>query len=165
MVAFHGNETPAVAAAYDFSGVRTVVDVGGATGNLLAAILERHPHLQGILFDLPHVVRDAAPLLERKRVAHRVQIKPGSFFEAILENCRNAITPQGRLLVVEMVLPSGDAPHPGKLLDVAMLVQAGGRERTAAEYGDLLQRARFNVTRVIRTESPASVVEALPQQA
>jgi O-methyltransferase domain len=83
MVAFHGNETPAVAAAYDFSGIGTVVDVGGATGNLLAAILERHPHVQGILFDLPHVVRDAGPLLERKRVAQRIQIRAGNFFQAI----------------------------------------------------------------------------------
>ncbi len=189
MVAFHGNETPAVAAAYDFSDVRTVVDVGGATGNLLAAILERHPHVQGILFDLAHVVREAGPLLERKRVAHRIQMRAGSFFEAIpeggdayilshvihdwdeetclriLENCRNAMGSEGRLLVVEMVLPPGDEPHPGKLLDVAMLVQAGGRERTAAEYSDLLKRARFNVTRVIRTESPVSIVEALPQTA
>jgi hypothetical protein len=83
MVGFHGDETPAVAAAYDFSGFRTVVDVGGATGNLLAAILSRHKGPRGVLFDLPHVVRDAPALLKARGVADRVAIESGSFFETV----------------------------------------------------------------------------------
>ena len=83
MVGFHGAEPPAVAAAYDFSGVKTVVDVGGATGNMLAAILSRHAGPRGVLFDRPHVVRDAPALLKAHGVEERVTIEPGNFFESV----------------------------------------------------------------------------------
>src|SRR4029434_10248340 len=83
MVGFHGDEPPAVAAAYDFRGLKTIVDVGGATGNLLAAILARHPGMRGILYDLPHVVRDATPLLQARGVVDRVTIESGSFFDSV----------------------------------------------------------------------------------
>jgi O-methyltransferase domain/Dimerisation domain len=186
MVGVHGEETPAVAAAYDFSGFRTVVDVGGATGNLLAAILSRHPGPRGVLFDLPHVVRDAPALLQARGVADRVSIEPGSFFETvpkggdayilshvihdwseaqcltILGHVRKAMQPSGRLLIVEMVLPAGDAPHPGKLLDIMMLLGPGGQERTEAEYAELLGKAGFRLTRVVPTASPVGIVEAVP---
>src|SRR5205823_2250978 len=79
---------------------------------------------------------------------------------AILRNCRRAMTPRSRLLIVEMVLPAGNVPHPGKLLDIAMLVMPGGQERTEDEYGALLGKAGFRVTRVIPTQSAVSVVEA-----
>jgi O-methyltransferase/methyltransferase family protein len=151
MVGFHGAEPPAVAEAYDFSGFGTVVDVGGATGNMLAAILGRHPEPRGVLFDLPHVVRDAPELFRARGVADRVRIEGGSFFESvpaggdayilshvihdwdegqcltILGNCRAAMTPDARLLIVEMVLPGGDVPHPGKMLDLTMLVMPADR--------------------------------------
>jgi O-methyltransferase domain/Dimerisation domain len=186
MVGFHGDEPPAVAAAYDFSGFRTVVDVGGATGNMLAGVLSRHPGPRGVLFDLPHVVREAPALLRARGVADRVVIESGSFFEAvpkggdayilshvihdwseaqcltILGNCHEAIAPGGRLLVVEMVLPSGDAPHPGKILDMMMLVGPGGQERTEPEYEELLAQAKFRLQRVVPTPSPVSIVEAVP---
>ena len=83
MVGFHGDEPPAVAAAYDFSRFGTVVDVGGATGNMLAAILARHRGPRGVLFDLPHVVRDAPALLRARGLADRVSIESGSFFETV----------------------------------------------------------------------------------
>jgi len=186
MVGIHGPETPAVAAAYDFSGVKTLVDVGGATGNMLAAVLSRHPGPRGILFDLPHVVRDAPALLKAHGVVDRVRIESGSFFDSvpaggdayilshvihdwsesqcltILGNCRRAMTPASRLLIVEMVLPPGDSPHPGKLLDITMLVMPGGEERTESEYGTLLSKAGFRLRRVVPTESAVSVVEAVP---
>jgi len=186
MVGIHGPETPAVAAAYDFSRFRTVVDVGGATGNMLAAILSRHPNVRGVLYDLPHVVRDAPELLKAHGVADRVTIEAGSFFDRvpsggdayilshvihdwsekqcldILGHCRRAMGPQARLLIVEMVLPPGDAFHPGKLLDITMLVMPGGQERTPAEYGDLLGKAGFRLDRVVSTASPVSVVDAVP---
>ena len=83
MVGFHGAEPPAVAEAYDFSGFKTVVDVGGATGNMLAAILSRHAGPRGVLFDRPQVVRDAPALLKARGVDERVTIEPGNFFETV----------------------------------------------------------------------------------
>jgi hypothetical protein len=186
MVGFHGAEPPAVATAYDFSGVKTVVDVGGATGNMLAAILSRHAALRGVLFDRPHVVRDAPALLKARGVEERVTIEPGDFFQTvpaggdayllshiihdwnedqcltILGHCRNVIKQDGRLLLVETVLPTGDTPHQGKLQDMVMLVVPGGQERTEAEYASLLGKAGFRLSRVVPTESVVSVVEGLP---
>jgi hypothetical protein len=79
----------------------------------------------------------------------------------ILSHCRKAMKPDGRLLIVEMVLPPGDAPHPGKILDMVMLVLIGGQERTEAEYARLLHKAGFSLSRVMATQSPVSVVEAV----
>lgn len=186
MVGFHGAEPPAVARAYDFSGIKTLVDVGGATGNMLSAILAEHAYLRGILFDLPHVVSDAPDFLKARGMEDRVTIEAGSFFErlpaggdayllshilhdwpeelclAILGNCREVMPPQGRLLIVESVLPPGDTPHPGKVLDIVMLVLPGGQERTEEEYAALLEKAGFRLNRVVPTESAVSVVEAVP---
>ena len=186
MVGFHGAEPPAVAAAYDFSGLKVVVDVGGATGNMLAAILSHHAAPRGVLFDRPHVVGDAPALLKARGVEGRVTIEPGDFFErvpdggdayllshiihdwneeqclAILGHCRKVIKPDGRLLIVETVLPAGDTPHQGKVQDMVMLVFPGGQERTEAEYAALVGKAGFRLSRVVPTESVVSVVEALP---
>jgi hypothetical protein len=185
MVGFHSAEPPAVAKAYDFSGVKTLVDVGGATGNLLAAILSHHAAPRGVLYDRPHVVRDAPALLKARGVADRVTIEPGDFFErvppggdayllshiihdwneeqclTILGHCRDVIRPDGRLLIVETVLPMGDTPHQGKVQDMVMLVVPGGQERTEAEYDSLLGKAGFRLSRVVPTESVVSVVEAV----
>ena len=185
MVGVHGQEPAAVAAAYDFGGVQTLVDVGGASGNLLTTILATHTGPRGILFDLPHVVRDAPALIQQRGLTNRITIEPGSFFErvpaggdaymlshiihdwsqaqclTILGHCRSQLKKDGRILIVEMVLPEGDTPHPGKMLDIMMLVGPGGQERTAAEYGDLLGKAGLKVTRVVPTASPVSVVEAV----
>ena len=187
MVGFHGAEPPAVAAAYDFSAFQTITDVGGSTGNLLTTILSRHPGPRGILFDLPHVVREAPAFLQQRHLTDRIRIEAGSFFEGvpagadayvlshvihdwnheqcltILGHCRRAIPPNGRLLLVEMVLPEGDTPHPGKLLDMVMLTIPGGEERTASQYGTLLDQAGFRMTRVVPTASLVSVVEAVPR--
>ena len=171
--------------AYDFSAFSTVVDVGGATGNLLSAILSRHPGPRGILFDRPHVVSDAPALLAALGVTDRATIEAGSFFETIpaggdvyilshiihdwseeqcltiLGHVRRAMRPDGRLLLVEMVLPAGDTQHLGKLLDIVMLVLPGGQERTEEEYRTLLGKAGFRLIRVVPTDSAASVVEAV----
>ena len=185
MVGFHGAEPPAVAAAYDFSMFKTVVDVGGASGNMLAAILARHPEPRGLLFDRPHVVVDAEQLLKDNGVSDRVTVEAGDFFRSvpsggdayilshilhdwnddqcltILGHCRKAMKPDGRLLIVEMVLPPGDVPHPGKILDMVMLVLIGGQERTETEYASLLDKAGFRLSRLVATQSPVSVVEAV----
>jgi hypothetical protein len=184
MVGVHGADAPAVATAYDFSGLATVVDVGGGTGNLLTTILANYPASRGILFDLPNVVRDAPALIQSRGMADRVTIEAGSFFDkvpsdgdayllshiiqdwtedhclTILGQCRRAMNPGGRVLIIETVLPDDDTSHPGKIVDVLMLVATGGRERTELEYGALLDRAGLRLTRVVPTESAVSVVEA-----
>ena len=146
MVAIHGAEPPAIAAAYNFTDFGAVVDVGGATGNMLAAILARYPGPRGILFDRPHVVSDAPEIAQSAwRGGDSVTIEPGDFFETVpcwwrclhsvahhprLERRTMPCHPgqlsqryeaEARLLIVEMVLPDGDTPHRGKLLDMAML--------------------------------------------
>jgi hypothetical protein len=184
MIGVHGAEPPAVAAAYDFSASTTIVDVGGATGNLLTTILGSYPGTRGILFDLAHVVREAPALIQSRGLAERVTIETGSFFEgvpsggdayllshiihdwseeqclAILGNCRRAMNPGGRVLIIETVLPDADTPHPGKIFDILMLVAPGGQERTEQEYSTLLGKAGLRLTRVVSTESAVSVVEA-----
>jgi hypothetical protein len=186
MVGVHGKEPPAVAAAYDFSDFDTIVDVGGATGNLLTTVLARHARPRGVLFDLPHVVRDAAALIRARGLTDRVVIEAGNFFErvpaggdayvlshiihdwnedqclTILDTCRNAMKPGSKLLIIEFVLPAGDTPHFGKLSDMVMLAIPGGEERTAQEYAALLEKAGLRLTQVVTTESPVSVVEAVP---
>ncbi|HEX5544814.1 MAG TPA: methyltransferase, partial [Nitrospira sp.] len=185
MVSFHGAEPAAVAAAYDFSDMRTIVDVGGATGNLLATILHQYPKSHGILYDLPHVLRDAPALLKCRGMADRVAIESGSFFDrvptgcdayllshiihdwteaqclTILVNCRRALAPAGRVLIIEMILPENNTPHPGKMLDMMMLVGPGGQERTIPEYRRLLDKAGLRLTKVVPTDSAVSIVEAM----
>ena len=184
MVAFHGPETDAVASSYDFSTFDTIVDVGGATGNMLAAILTRYPQPRGVLYDLPHVVSEAPAFLQAKGVMDRVAIEPGDLFKAvpsggdayilshiihdwredlcltILGNCRKAMKLDSKLLIVEAVIPDGDVPHPGKMMDIVMLMQTGGQERSQTEYRALLDKAGLQLTRIVPTPSLASVVEA-----
>ena len=186
MIALASAEQPAVAQAYDFSGVRRLVDVGGGTGTLLATILAPHPLVQGVLFDRPDVVDEARATLAERGVAERCEVVGGDFFVsslpngdaylmshvlhdwdddrcvAILRNCRRSIDPDGRLLIVEMVLTTGDEPDPGKMFDMFMLVVAGGMERTEGQYADLLRDGGFRLTRVVPTASPVSVIEAVP---
>lgn len=182
MTGFSGPEADAVTAAYDFSGFGTLVDVGGGHGHLLGTILQKTPGLRGVLFDAPHVVAGAK--LEEMGVADRCRAEGGDFFESvpagggayvlkhiihdwndvdsgrILRNVRKVSNPGTKLLLVELVVPPGDAPHPGKLLDLEMLVIASGKERTEAEYAALVAASGFKLTRVVPTRGAASVVEA-----
>ncbi len=165
----------AIVAAYDFSALRTIVDVGGGHGGLIAAILAAYPSLRGILVDLPHVVAGAAPVLAAAGVADRCRVVAGDFFQAvpaggdayllagvlhdwddaaaavILRNCRAALAGDGRVLVAEQVAPPDNAPFPAALLDIAMLVHTGGRERTAAEFEALFSTAGLRLANIIRT--------------
>jgi hypothetical protein len=175
-----------VIAGYDFSRYATIVDVAGGHGRLLAAILTATPLARGILFDQPHVVAGAPALLKQHDVADRVQLAEGSFFDAvvdggdayvlkhiihdwpdeeavqILRNVRIAAGAGKHVLLVEFVLPERtDRDFMGHWLDLEMLVGAGARERTAAQYDRLLSRAGFRMTRVVETTSPISVVEAI----
>jgi hypothetical protein len=174
----------AVTSAYDFSGHRTIVDVAGGHGRLLAGILAVTPTAKGVLFDLPHVVEGAGPLLRTHHVADRVRIAAGSFFDAvpddgdvyvlkniihdwsddkaidILKTVRVATHEGATMLLVESVLPQHHRDFSAKWLDLEMLVANAGRERTAAEYQNLLQNTGFEMTRVIPTVTLFSVIEA-----
>jgi hypothetical protein len=185
MIGIHGSEPAAVAQAYDFSSIGTLVDVGGGTGNLLGTILKAHPHLRGVLFDLPHVAAEAEQRIAAAGLAARCQVVSGDFFQAvpeggdayllshiihdwdedeclrILANCRRVMAPPDRLLIVEMVIRAGNEPDLGKLLDLVMLVVPGGQERSEVEYRSLLDKSGFNLSQVVATPSPVSVIEAV----
>jgi hypothetical protein len=174
----------AVTAAYDFARYRTVVDVAGGHGRLLAGILAATPTATGVLFDLPHVVAGAESLLSKHRVAERVRIVEGSFFDAvpegadlyvlkniihdwpddkaqqILKTLRAATRTGTTVLLVECVIPADDRDFVAKWTDLEMLVSNAGRERTGDEYQNLLQQAGFHMTRIVPTASPFSIVEA-----
>jgi hypothetical protein len=179
-------ENPAIAAAYKFSAMRSLVDVGGGNGSLLRAILGANPKLRGVHFDQPLVsARARADVsLTAQSVADRCGFEAGSFFEAvpkggdaymikrvlhdwsdeeavkILSNCRGAMNAKARVLVIESVIQPGNTPDRGKLLDVQMFV-IGGRERTKTEFAALFKEAGLRLTRVIRTNCPLSIAEGV----
>jgi hypothetical protein len=184
MTSFTAQVNAAIVQAYDFSGFQTLVDVGGGQGTLLAAILQAQPHLQGVLLDLPAVVEAARPALAAAGVAERCEIVAGDFFgelprggdayllknivhgwndaraAAILQRCGAAMAADSRLLLVESVIPPGNAPSLGKLMDLEMLVMTeGGRERTEEEFRALLGAGGFQLLGVTPTRSPVSVIE------
>lgn len=176
---------PAIAEGYDFSGIGKLVDIGGGQGILLAGILKANSQTQGILFDMPSVIEGGNELLEKEGVAARVEKISGDFFQSvpagadaylmkhiihdwddkqsikILQNIYSAMNKNGKVLIVEMVVPEGNAPSPSKILDLQMLIGTGGKERTEKEYRELLEAADFKLTRVIPTRSPLSIVEAV----
>jgi hypothetical protein len=177
----------AVAEAYDFSGIRQLVDVGGNLGALLSSVIARFPTVQGTLFDLPEVVKTAPAALEHFPHKNRIELVAGSFFEGvpkgadayimkaiihdwsdedcvrILRNCREAMEEGGRVLIVEQIITDKPEAVASKLLDLEMLVMThGGRERTEAEFTALLTAAGFRLSRIVPTRSPVAVIEAVP---
>jgi hypothetical protein len=182
MASFNSIIADAIVASYDFSSCGTVVDVGGGNGSFLAAILKAHLGLRGVLADLPHVLDGAQRELTAENVAERCEIVGADFFkfvpkgdtyllksiihdwddqsaERILRNCRAAMKPEGRLLVVESIVePNGGSL--AKFMDLAMLVITGGRERTELEYQALLGRAGLRITNIISTGTDLSLIEA-----
>jgi len=189
MTAISTNEAAAVADAFDFSGIGTLADVGGGRGYLLGTILQRSPRMRGVLFDLPHVVTGAPPLLDELGVSDRVRIESGSFLDAcptgadavvmkhilhdwndddsvrILRHCRRALPQGGRVLVVEALVPPPGTNGWAKLLDLDMLVLTPrGRERTEDEFAALLAAGGFRMTRIVPTASPVSVIEGIPTE-
>ncbi|HKV99218.1 MAG TPA: methyltransferase [Vicinamibacterales bacterium] len=173
-----------VTRVYDFSKHERVADIGGAHGILLGAILRAHPKLHGILLDLPHVTASATQALEAQGVAARAVVVGGDFFTSvpagadvhvlkqiihdwsdeecgrILQACHRALAPRGALLLVEMVIPADNRPDMAQAMDLNMMVMLTGRERTEAEYRELLTRNGFALERVIPTHSPFSVIQA-----
>lgn len=178
--------TLAVVAGYSFESYRTIVDVGGGHGVLLAGILTATPDARGVLYDLPDVVEGAPSLLAQHGVTDRVRVEGGSFFDSvpsggdayvlknvihdwadepaigILRNVRAAAGATSKLLLVETVIPDHDRDFAGKWVDLEMLVQAGGRERDTEQWRQLLKQAGFRLNRIVPTASPLSVIEAIP---
>ncbi len=174
-----------LARAYDFSGVETVVDVGGGQGGFIAEVLQAHPHLRGVLFDLPHVVATAAEL-RASCAAERCEIRSGDFFDsvpphcdvyvlkrllpgfdddrclAVLRVCRAAMPADARLLGIEALVSTGNEPHPSKISDLLMMVQGDGRERTEPEYRELYRAAGLEIRRVIPTGTTLAILEGVP---
>ena len=173
-----------VVAAYDFSSYPSIVDVGGGHGLLLANILAATPSTRGVLYDLSAVVYPVSKILCNNRFTDRVRIEAGSFFDKvpaggdayvlknilhdwsdakavqILRNVHAAAGRHAAVLLVELVIPDHDRDFPGKWADLEMLLNLGARERTAAEYRNLLRQAGFEMTRLVPTASPLSLVEA-----
>jgi ubiquinone/menaquinone biosynthesis C-methylase UbiE len=178
--------TRALAAAYDFSPFRTIVDVGAGRGALMLGLLAAYPQLRGIVFDQPPVAEGARQAIEAAGLSRRCTAVGGDFFAAvpeggdayllkfilhdwdddrcvaILRACRRVVPAQGRVLVIELLIPPGEGPSFAKSQDVNMLVNLGGRERTEAEYGALYRRAGFDLTRTIRAEGELHVIEGMP---
>jgi hypothetical protein len=174
-----------VVEAYDFGESGTLADIGGGHGILLGAILHKHRGLRGILFDAPHVVEGAQARIASLGLDSRCEIASGDFFQAvpqaesyvmksiihdwddaravaILKNCAKAMRGSGgKVLLLEFVIAPGNQPDLGKWIDMEMLILAGGRERTEAEFADLFARAGLRLARIVRTASPHCVIEAV----
>ncbi|HEY0543966.1 MAG TPA: methyltransferase [Pyrinomonadaceae bacterium] len=183
----------AVVMLYDLSPFDLVIDVGGGSGTLLLTLLRAHPALRGVLFDLPAVVEAAREQLTREPIAalaRRCELVAGDFLASvptggdayllshvlhnwddencrrILRNCRAAMGPQSKLLLIEIVLPArlSQSPmtYPLVMTDLQMLVMTGGRERTEPEFRALLQDAGLELLRVIQTRGLDSLIECVP---
>jgi len=177
----------AVLMAYDFSAISSIVDVGGGQGGFLKKILEFHPEMDGTVFDLPSTIGTTQEYLNGATCGGRCSSLGGDFFKdvpagadayilcgvihdwdddhgvQILKNCRRAMAANGRVLLVETVVPDTDANCFSKILDLNMLVMTGGRERTKAEFCALFDAAGYKLTKIIPTIAPQSVIEAIPQ--
>jgi hypothetical protein len=175
---------PPVVEACDFSEINVLADIAGGHGYLLSQILKANPHMRGILFDMPEVLSGAGAMLEQQGVAGRVETVSGDFFKevpaaagyimkhiihdwedeqcvTILRNIHRAMIGDGKVLIVEMVVPEGNDPHPSKTLDLEMLTSPGGVERTEQEYRDLYEAAGFRLNRIVPTKSPFSIIEGV----
>ncbi|HEY7212299.1 MAG TPA: methyltransferase [Bryobacteraceae bacterium] len=179
--------TEPILRAYDFSTINRLADVGGGHGRLLAAVLDKNPRMNGVVYDLPEVVAGAPGQPHLAKCADRIRFESGSFFERVPSGCdaymlkfilhdwsdehcktilqciRQQLPPDGRVLVIDQIINSDAAPSPVKLLDIEMLaLTVGGRERTAQEFRELFAAAGLKLVNVFRTESPVCVLEARP---
>jgi hypothetical protein len=184
MTGHHGTEANPMLEAYDFSGFKELVDVGGGNGSLLTAILKRHSAMRGVLFDLPRVVDRAQPSIQAAVPGERCRLVGGDFLESVpagadayllrhvvhdwrdedavivLRNCRDAMKPDGKVLVVEIVVPAGNDPSFAKWMDL-MMVTYGGKERSEKQYRQLFGQAGLALTRIVPTKAGISVIEGI----
>jgi hypothetical protein len=181
---------PAIVAAYEFGHFGRIVDVAGGHGSLLAAVLERVPHAEGVLLDLPHVAAVARETFASRGLGSRAQAVAGSMFDAvpargdayllkwilhdwddaacsaILARIRAAAPAHARLLVVERVLPERATAslqvRTMMMADLLMMIHLTGRERTEREFRELLAGAGWRFSRILPTACPLSIIEAEP---
>lgn len=177
---------PAFLEAYDFSQFKKIVDVGGGHGASLRAILKQNPQASGIVADMPSVVSETRVAIAADGLDDRCEAVECDFFASVpaggdcyfmkhivhdwsdaqalqlLRNVRAAVPADGRLVLAEAVLDDGAAPHPGKVLDIEMMSFVGGKERSEAEFRELLLQAGFRLVRVVPTKSILSLLEAVP---
>lgn len=185
MTAITATSVPPAIQAYDFGGSGTLADVGGGHGFTLALILQKHPGLRGLVYDLPNVVAGAKQRIESLGLASRCEIVGGDFFEsvppadsyvmksiihdwddaraiAILKNCAKSMrNPSGKVILIEQLIAPGNDPSLAKWIDMEMLAMAGGRERTEQEYAELFAKAGLRLAGVTHTPSPFCVIEAV----
>lgn len=187
MTGHSANIVPTVLAAYDFSGITTLVDVAGGRGFALTSILKKYPAMRGVLFEMPDLLESAQALIQQSGVQDRCTTHGGDFFSSIveggdayymqhvihdwddekaliiLENVRKALVANkhGKVIIVDSVVKPGNAPDFAKLLDLEMLLMPGGRERTEEEFGHLLSAAGFMLNRVVPTAGTKSVIEGI----
>jgi O-methyltransferase domain len=186
MSSIHGYETGAMLDVYDFSGVRVLADIGGGNGSLLGAVLQRYPQMRGILFDRGHVAERARRSLGEQGLSDRCEVREGSFFESvpagadaylfrhvlhdwtdqqclqILRHCRKVIPAQGRLLVVECIVPTGNGRSISKEFDISMMNFTGGLERTEVQFRALFANAGFELSSITPTATMVSIAEGRP---
>lgn len=186
MTDFHGGETQPMIHNYDFSVFKTVVDVGGGNGEVISAVLNNSKASNGILFDMPEVIKRSRENSMVSRLKDRCQLIAGDFFESvpsgdvyilrhivhdwndhdaisILKNCKKAMNTDGRIVVVEAVIPPGNDPHPFKWLDLTMLM-IGGKERTKEQFEELFTQAGLKLTRIITVTPTISIIEGAPNK-
>ncbi|MGH9865854.1 MAG: methyltransferase [Candidatus Acidiferrales bacterium] len=185
MTSISMGDSPAVVDAYSFDGIRSIVDVGGGHGFLLATILARHPQMRGTLYDESHVIEGAKdgplkPVMERCTLAsgdmfssvpagadayimkHIIHDWPDELCMKILQACRKGLNPGGKLLVVDDVVPPGNDFYLGKFLDLQMLIFPSGKERTEKQFRELFAAAGWKLSRVVPTATPICIVEGIP---
>lgn len=178
-------EVAAMIDAYDFSGFKTLVDVGGGYGKTLGILLQRYPHSHGILFDAPYVIDHCLPTLKEHGIVERCEVVSGSFFEfvpsggdayllkyiihdwdderaiSILKNCRQAMPAHGKLLIMERVILENHMSSFAKMSDINMLVICpGGKERTEKEFKAIIEQAGLEVTRIVSTTEEICIIES-----
>jgi len=182
--------TQGVVGSYDYSRLQTIIDIGGGYGELLSAILQANPGTRGVLFDLPNARETGLSHMASIGLGERCEIVTGSFFESIpsggdayilkhiihdwndeqckviLENCRRVMAANGKLLVIERIIPDQVEPSVSHQLilraDLNMLIGTGGRERTEGEFQALLSSSGFRLNRVIAIGQSYNIIEALP---
>ncbi|MBZ4394219.1 acetylserotonin O-methyltransferase [Myxococcus sp. AS-1-15] len=176
-------ENKAIAGSYDFTPLRRVVDVGGGHGGFLIEVLQAAPQVRGVLFDHAHVLSGSR--VARAGLAERCELVEGDFFQSVpagadayvlkrilhdwsdetcvtlLRHCRSAMAEGGRVLVVDTVIPPGNGPHGGKVLDVMMLASLPGRERTEEDFRELFAQADLKLSRILPTPTAMSITEAV----
>lgn len=185
MANFSAGENPAIADSFNFSNFQQIIDIGGGQGGFLAEILKRCPNTKGTLFDLADVVENPA-YLNNSELNGRWERKSGDFFSSVPENadayilkrilhdwsdercveilgsCRRAMKDDSVLLVVDSIIPAGNVPHPGKVMDILMMIFAEGRERTETDFQNLFDQAGLKLSKITNTPTALTIIEAMP---